>query len=73
MLSFTPQQRRLAFEALVLQALWLLMLRAFGSNPRVQVIHWRAHAIGYLDEVGVQSEPAKEHRRETAFPELRVP
>lgn len=69
MISATPDQRRLSFEALVLQALWILILRLApgGSRP----VGWRADAIAYLDEHGNQSDGAREHRRHETFPEIR--
>lgn len=68
----TEAQRRTSFENLVLRGIWLLILRAFGANPRVQATSLRANMINYFDEVGNSSDDAKKYRREDTFPELRV-
>lgn len=72
----TEKERRIAFEALVLQGLWAVMLLAAGLAAGYRNFHramdWRADAIGYLDEHGNQSDGAKVHRRERAFPEIRA-
>jgi hypothetical protein len=58
------------FRALVLQALWLLLLRSFGGNPRTQVAVLRGEMIRYFDEHGNQRDTAKDYRRQETFPEL---
>ena len=58
------------FRALVLQALWLLLLRALGGNPRTQAAVLRGEMIRYFDEHGNQRDTAREHRRQETFPEL---
>jgi hypothetical protein len=58
------------FRALVLQALWLLLLRAFGGNPRTQAAVLRGEMIRYFDEHGNQRGEAREYRRQETFPEL---
>jgi len=63
-LPFTEAQRRRAFEALVLQGIWLVLL-AVARGPRIT--DWRADAITYLDAIdedGGDREARKLHRRE---------
>jgi len=55
---------------LVLQALWLILLRSFGGNPRLAAAGLRGEMIRYGDQYGNQSESAPAYRRETTFPEL---
>jgi hypothetical protein len=65
-------QRRTVFEALVLQALWLLVRYAAGMKPTSQAHGWRANALAHMDANGVQTNEAKEYRRETSFPPLNT-
>lgn len=70
---WTPEQRRVAFESLVLRGIWLLVrLAATGAVDRREAGRFREHALDYFDEVGNQSDGAKQHRREADFPELRL-
>lgn len=59
------KERRTAFEALVLQGIWLLVRLLKGEHLGTG---WLADAISHLDVVGNQAGGAKEHRREKAFP-----
>lgn len=62
------EQRRLFFEALVLQGIWLLY-RAIRGKITHDAPLWRGDAISYLDLHGNQAPGAKEMRREKTFPE----
>jgi len=64
-----PDDRRMAFEALVLQGLWLLIRDNCGDFSRAN--GWRANALGHMDQYGNQNPGAKEYRREETFPPLR--
>jgi len=63
-LPLTEAQRRRAFEALVLQGIWLAV-RSVLVGPAAT--NWRADAIGYLDAIdedGGNTEARRQHRRE---------
>ncbi len=60
------------FRAIVLQALWILILCALGGRPRMRAADIRGEMIRYFDEHGNQSEGAAAYRRETTFPEIPV-
>jgi hypothetical protein len=60
------------FRALVLQALWLLLLCAFGGRPRVQAAVLRGEMIRFFDDHGNQLDGAREYRRQETFPELPI-
>lgn len=64
--------RNVPFESLCLSGIWLLILFAAGKRPVHQATTWRANAIGYFDEHGVQTKDAKAYRRDTTFPELML-
>lgn len=66
------EQRRPVFEALVLQALWLLVRYAAGMKPTSHAHGWYANALAYMDANGVQTKAAQEYRRETSFPPLNI-
>jgi hypothetical protein len=61
----TREERQTAFEALVLQALWII-IRSIPHAINANV--WRSNAIAHLDVVGNQSDGAREHRRNQGFP-----
>jgi hypothetical protein len=67
---YADSNRRLAFEALVCQALWLLILFACGKRPVRFAVDWRGNALSYFDQHGTQGEKAQEYRRDKAFPDL---
>lgn len=50
-----------AFRALVLSALWIIMRSVRPSYP--DACDWRAKAIGYMDEHGQQTDEASFHPR----------
>lgn len=64
---WTEEQRRLAFESLVIRGIWLIAKAV--AHPSWTRGAWRADAIAYFDEVGNQSEGSKAHRRERDYPE----
>jgi len=63
-------ERRMSFESLVCQALWLLILFAAGRRAPGAAEIWRGNAISYFDVHGRQGEDAKRIRRERGFPPL---
>lgn len=64
------KERKLAFEAMVLQALWsIIWLLAHGKKPYF-ASDLRINMLMYLDYHGVQGDKAKELRREK-FPEAK--
>jgi len=63
--------RRMAFEALVLSGLWLL-IRAVGKGDMRRANEWRANALSHMDQYGNQSPEAKEYRREHNYPPLTL-
>lgn len=64
-------KRRLYFEAIVLQALWVLIMCAFGMKPRAQALDFRQTAIDYMDANGREGEAPRAYRREHTFANLQ--
>lgn len=62
--------RRLYFEAIVLQALWVLIMCAFGMKPRSQAVEFRQTAIDYMDANGRTGDEPRKYRREHTFQNL---
>lgn len=72
-MSKEPHETRgTAFEALVLQALWVLILCAWGQRGLASraATNFQSGALGYLDEHGNQREGSAKYRREVSFPNL---
>lgn len=61
--------RRTVFEALVLQALWVLILCATGQKGKAtrSAQNFQVGSLDYLDEHGNQSEGSKQYRRDVSF------
>ena len=70
--SQSISERRLCYEALVLQGIWLIIrfLICGSTFARHAAPVWRTDAIAYFDAYGVQGEDAKRVRREMSFPPL---
>jgi len=56
--------RRAVFECLVLQGMWVLILCAFGAQPRKQAANFASGALAYCDEHG-PGDP--QYRRDVSF------
>lgn len=66
------KDRRLAFEAMVLQALWLIIWMVAKQYKMPWIGNdLRLNMVMYLDANGVQGDKAQELRREK-FPEVRI-
>lgn len=74
-----PSERRLYFEALVLQCLWcIIRLQLYtrraaggpGSHYDLDTPMLRAKIIGYFDHWGNKSPDAPGYRRTKTFPEM---
>mgnify|MGYP001569446844 CR=1 FL=1 len=63
------KERRIAFEAMVLQGLFAIM-RLIACQDKRSCNEFRCNALNYLDYHGNQSEGSKEHRREKYFKEI---
>lgn len=63
------KERRIAFEALVLQGLFAIMWLIYKQNKNI-CNEFRNSSLMYLDYHGNQSEGAKEHRREKYWKEI---
>lgn len=61
--------RRMMFEALVLQGLWVIILCVIGQkgNAIRSGQNFQSSAIAYMDEHGLQHDGAKQYRREITF------
>jgi hypothetical protein len=55
------------FQHLVLNALWVLIVRAYGGNATDAALNFRSSAISFGDMYGNQSEEAKKYRREVTY------
>lgn len=57
------------FRHMVLNALWVLILCAFGKHQAAQkaAINFQSNAIRFGDEYGNKSEGAAEYRREVTY------
>lgn len=64
------KERRLAFEALVLGGLWMILRAVLGRTDTHHPTNWRSNALSYMDANGVQGDDAKAYRRENGFPSL---
>lgn len=67
----TKEDRRDMFEAIVVQCLWVLVMRSFGMRARDQAANTRSAIIAYFDEFGNQSSGAPNYRRETTYPIIK--
>lgn len=63
----TEPERRSMFEAIVLQGIWVLILRSFGASGREQAWNFRSSAIHYMDEFGAQTDKSREYRRDVTY------
>lgn len=63
-------ERRTAFESLVLSGIWILIRMGFGKRPTGDATSWRANVIPYFDQHGLQHDEAKMYRRAVTFPDL---
>lgn len=64
------KDRRLAFEAMLLSGIWIVIMLGFGKKPWIKAAEWRAAVITYFDYHGAQGADAKRYRREQTFPDL---
>lgn len=69
--GMTGKDRRIGFEAIVIQMLWLILKTVTtGNSDWKRASDARANALMYLDYNGNQSEGAAEFRREQTLPDL---
>lgn len=60
-------EEKVAFRALVLSGIWLILRASHRDHPHHRV--WRADAISHMDAIGLQHDEAKAYRRQETFPE----
>lgn len=67
----TTSEHDVAFRALVLSGIWLILRAvALGRMPHGAPV-WRGNAISHMDTIGKQGDEAHEHRRRETFPDWR--
>lgn len=57
------------FQHLVLAALWILILRAFGKDAHLQATNFQSSAIAFGDAYGLHTKGAEKYRREVTYGE----
>lgn len=64
---WTPQERRVAFEVLVLQGIWIIIRLLIAKRVPYDGQVWAGQCINYFDQVGQQHPEAKQFRRDVTF------
>lgn len=59
--------RQNMFQHAVLAGLWVLILCAFGKRPHRLAVNFQIAAITFGDIYGVQTEEAKQYRRDITY------